>query len=349
MQKPMQNRRHFIKNLSVLVDGFNLVYPRWSVSTALQGCSTIDEQLITDPSDLGDTVIIIGGGISPECMLLTSSENEKFHFEYLKPQVDWAENSFRSRFEYGAFEFSNSDSYLLALAKDLNLKIEKIDAKNWIFKNGTVDLLTQLTDRIGGVLPRQQIRLKNKLIHLQQVGSRFRVTFATDSSDKSYLSSKLLLALPAANLIDLKGYNDPQVEMQFQTWRYTRVVIPASKLNIKNKSGAKDNIQYSVKLFKNLVYIDLQGVDSSEKYPLQIEKIGAWISENILAVPKSSLTLQPENIYIWKVMIHADTGAELRSIPLVKNRLVISDGLVAPLNRVESLLTSVHQHMDDLL
>lgn len=344
----MRDRRQFIKSLSVLSTG-SICLSSVAVSTALQGCSTIDEQLIKDPSDLDDTVIIVGGGITG-LYAAYQFRKRKIPFRIFEASGRLGGKILSDQgFEYGAFEFSNSDSYLLALAKDLNLKTEKIDAKNWIFKNGTVDLLTQLTDRIGGVLPRQQIRLKNKLIHLQQVGSRFRVTFATDSSDKSYLSSKLLLALPAANLIDLKGYNDPQVEMQFQTWRYTRVVIPASKLNIKNKSGAKDNIQYSVKLFKNLVYIDLQGVDSSEKYPLQIEKIGAWISENILAVPKSSLTLQPENIYIWKVMIHADTGAELRSIPLVKNRLVISDGLVAPLNRVESLLTSVHQHMDDLL
>jgi hypothetical protein len=352
MQKPMRNRRHFIKNLSVLSTG-----SIWLSSvvgmTALQSCSTIDEQLITDPSDLGDTVIIIGGGITG-MYAAYQLRKRKIPYRIFEASSRLGGQILSDQdYEYGAFEFLNSDTNLLALAKDLNLKIEKIDTKSWVFKNGTNDLLNQMVERIGGVLPLQQIRLKNKLIQYQMTGNKFKVTFATESSDKIYKSSKILLALPAEKLFQIKGLFESSVDSEFQRQRHTRIVFPLSKLSsrglaFKSKMGVLDHVQYSARVVRNMVYVDLKGSEAALNYPLEVEKLSSWVSEKVLDLPKLNLQLQPENIFIWNhsVLLKSDLELKMNS---QKNSLIISDGIVSPQNRIESLLVSVNQQIDEFL
>ncbi len=352
MQKPMQNRRHFIKNLSVLSTG-----SIWLSSvvgmTALQSCSTIDEQLITDPSDLGDTVIIIGGGISG-MYAAYQLRKRKIPYRIFEASTRLGGQILSDQdYEYGAFEFLNSDTNLLALAKDLNLKIEKIDSKSWIFKNGTNDLLNQMVERIGGVLPLQQIRLKNKLIQYQTTGNKFKVTFATASSDKTYKSSKILLALPAEKLFQIKGLFDSDIATGFQQQRHVRIVFPLSKLNsrgmiFKPKVGNIDQVQYSARAVRNMVYVDLKGSAKAANFPLEVEKLSNWISEKILELPKQNLQLQAENIFIWNHSIFSNSESVF-NMKYQKNRLIVSDGIVSPQSRIESLLVSVNQQIDEFL
>lgn len=352
MQKPMQNRRHFIKNLSVLSTG-----SIWLSSvvglTALQSCSTIDEQLITDPSDLGDTVIIIGGGITG-MYAAYQLRKRKIPYRIFESSARLGGQILSDQdYEYGAFEFLNSDTNLLALAKDLNLKIEKNDSKGWIFKNGTNDLLSQMVERIGGVLPLQQIRLKNKLIQYQTAGNKFKVTFATESSDKTYKSSKILLALPAEKLFQIRGLFDSAVESEFQRQRHTRIVFPLSKLNsrgvfFKPKIGTFDHIQYTARAVRNTIYVDLKGSETAANYPLEVEKLSSWVSEKVLELPKLNLQLQAENIFIWNhsVLLKSDSEFKMKNR---KNSLIVSDGIVSPQSRIESLLVSVNQQIDEFL
>lgn len=348
----MQNRRHFIKNLSVLSTGSIWISSVVGM-TALQSCSTIDEQLITDPSDLGDTVIIIGGGITG---LYAAYQLRKRKIPY---RIFEASSRLGGQilsdqdFEYGAFEFLNSDTNLLALAKDLNLKIEKNDTKGWIFKNGTTDFLNQMVERIGGVLPLQQIRLKNKLIQFQVAGNKFKVTFATESSDKIYKSSKVLFALPAEKLIQIKGLFESSAAAEFQKQKYTRIVFPLSKLNsrgvvFKPKSGTYEHVQYSARVVRNMVYVDLIGLETDANYPHEVEMLSSWVSERILELPKLNLQLQSENIFVWNrsVLLKPDSEFKFKNY---KNRLIVSDGIVSPQSRIESLLISVNQQIDEFL
>lgn len=348
----MQNRRHFIKNLSVLTTG-----SIWLSSvvgmTALQSCSTIDEQLITDPSDLGDTVIIIGGGITG-MYAAYQLRKRKIPYRIFEASSRLGGQILSDQdYEYGAFEFLNSDTNLLALAKDLNLKIEKNDSKSWIFKNGTNDLLSQMVERIGGVLPLQQIRLKNKLIQYQTTGNKFKVTFATESSDKIYKSSKILFALPAEKLVQIKGLFDTSVDSEFQQQRHTRIVFPLSKLNsrgvvFRSKTGTYDQVQYSARSVRNMVYVDLKGTEAEAKYPREVEKLSSWVSERVFELPKLNLQLQAENIYIWNhsVLLKSESEFKMKNH---NNRLIVSDGIVSPQSRIESLLVSVNQQIDEFL
>jgi hypothetical protein len=348
----MQNRRHFIKNLSVLSTGSMWISSVVGMTT-LQSCSTIDELLITDPSDLGDTVIIIGGGITG-MYAAYQLRKRKIPYRIFEASSRLGGQIISDQdYEYGAFEFLNSDTNLLALAKDLNLKIEKNDTQGWIFKNGTNDFLNQMVERIGGVLPLQQIRLKNKLIQFQIAGNKFKVVFATESSDKTYKSSKILLALPAEKLIQIKGLFETSAASDFQKQRHTRIVFPLSKLNsrgvvFKTKSGTYDQVRYSARTLRNMVYVDLIGSETEANYPHEVEKLSVWVSERILELPKLNLQLQAENIFIWNrsVLVKPDSEYKLKNH---KNRLIISDGIVSPQSRIESLLVSVNRQIDEFL
>ncbi len=348
----MQNRRHFIKKLSVLSTG-SIWLSSVVGSTALQSCSTIDEQLITDPSDLGETVIIIGGGITG-MYAAYQLRKRKIPYRIFEASSRLGGQILSDQdYEYGAFEFLNSDTNLLALAKDLNLKIEKNDSKSWVFKNGSVDLLNQMVERIGGVLPLQQIRLKNKLIQYQTTGGKFKVTFATESSDKTYKSSKIILALPAEKLFKVRGLFGSSSESEFQQQRHVRIVFPLSKLSsrgvvFKPKVGTIDHVQYSARTLRNMVYVDLKGAEAATNYPNEVEKLSSWVSEKVLELPKLNLQLQAENIFIWNhsLLLKSDSNFKVNYL---KNRLIVSDGIVSPQSRIESLLVSVNQQIDEFL
>jgi len=213
--------------------------------------------------------------------------------------------------------------------------------------------LAQLTERIGGVLPLQQIRLKSKLIQIEQTGSRFKLTFATERSDKSFRTSRLLMALPAKQLFAVKGLFEKSIEQQLTPYWLTRVILPLARwgnkgINLKSKSGIIEQIHFSVRVVKNLVYISLKADQSLPNYPSEIEMVAVWIAENIFDLPKLNLQLQPENIFVWNGLVGKNPMSDIQ-FNSVKNRLVIADGLIQPFNRIESLLASVNQQIDDFL
>ncbi len=93
----MQNRRHFIKSFSLLSSVVTF--------STLSGCSTIDEHLITDPSDLGDTVIIVGGGISG-LYAAYQLRKRKIPYRIFEASRRLGGQIFSDQgYEYGAFEF----------------------------------------------------------------------------------------------------------------------------------------------------------------------------------------------------------------------------------------------------
>ena len=202
-------------------------------------------------------------------------------------------------------------------------------------------------------MPLQQIRLKSKLIQFEQTGSRFKVTFATARSDKTFRTSRLLLALPAHQFFAVKGLSEKSIEQQMNPYLMTRVVLPLARLgnkgiSLKPKSGVIDQIHFSTRIVKNLVYINLKADQSLQNYPSEIEMVAVWIAEKIFDLPKLNLQLQPENIFVWNGLVGKNPMGEMK-LNSVKNRLVVSDGLIQPFNRIESLLASVNKQIDEFL
>jgi len=362
----MRNRRQFIKNISLASTGsLYLSMATLSATTLLSGCSTVDDYLITNPSDLGNQVAIIGGGITG---LYAAYQLKKRKIPYrifeLSSRLGGKIMSDQN-LEYGAFEFSNQDKNLLALAKDLNLKTEKTDSKNWVFKNGTSDFLSQLIDRIGGVLPDQKIKLNNRLIGLDKNSHQFRLTFSTLKSDKTYTANQVLLAVPWAQLKTLQGVNPPdRLSFKTQTIRSVRVVFfhekPDLKINIKKyKSFAQLGLNCEVRTHQGMVYVTLFGDAEGPEFPQEIEQISLWIAENIFDVSAGSLDIKPENIYIWTTAYVVDDKNYDEA--MISRPIVISDGytvgdltkniLSDTLNqhRIENLLISVNKKIDQFL
>jgi NAD(P)-binding Rossmann-like domain len=352
----MQNRRQFIKNISVY-SSLSTAALGLSFFTigAMQGCSTMDEFLITDPSDLSEHVVIIGAGISG---LYAAYQLKKRKIPY---RIFEASHRFGGQIssdqgvEFGAFEFLNSDKNLLALVKDLNLKTEKIDSKSWVFKNGTSEFIQHLVDRVGGVLPNQQIRLNHRLLRVDQMSQQFKMTFATKKSDKVYSSRRLIIALPAPVISEIKGLQFEGLEMSLSSERTIRVVLQHKQLSLGNKLTSmkyrvvnKDNLTCTVRQLKDHTYITIVGDPEHEHFPKEIERISFWIAENIFDVPSASLNLKPENIFVWDT----SWARSFKNKQLLqrKNQILVSDGLLGRSNqRIEDLFSAVNQQIDQFL
>jgi hypothetical protein len=351
--RPMGNRRKFIKKLSLFsTSPLILSMATLGSSSLLTGCASIDEYLITNPSDLTDYVVIVGGGITG-LYAAYQLKKRKIPFRIFESS-HYLGGKFRSDgdYEFGAFEFLNTDKNFLALTKDLNVKIEKIDSKNWIFKNGSQDLISRLTDRVSGVLPNQQIKLNYQLIGLSQNVSSFKLVFATNKSDKSYSTQNLLLALPARQLLDVKGldaefYNTGDRLVHTKT---IRVVLSSQKLGlrtttIKNRNFEKLGVACSVQLLRGLVYITMSGDPKLPQFPNEIELIQIWIAENVFGKAPGWLTLDAGQIYIWQT----DSVNEPIKFTGNSHRQIISDGLTVVQSRVENLLIAVNDQIDQFL
>jgi monoamine oxidase len=113
----VQNRRQFIQKISI-VSGSSLCLAALSTSTLLQSCTTIDEYLITDPNDLKEHVVIVGGGITG---LYAAYQLKKRKIPYkIFESSHRLGGKFLSNqnYEYGAFEFLSSDKNMQDLAKE---------------------------------------------------------------------------------------------------------------------------------------------------------------------------------------------------------------------------------------
>jgi hypothetical protein len=112
--------------------------------------------------------------------------------------------------------------------------------------------------------------------------------------------------------------------------------------------GSFEEIQFLARVVRNLVYVDLKGLESAPNYPREVEKLNVWISEKVLELPKFSLQLQPENIFIWNHSVPLKSETEFK-MKTIRNRLFVSDGLISSNQRIESLLNSVNQQIDEFL
>ncbi len=354
MQNSRQNRRKFIKNISLYSAGTAcLSMSLVSSFGALQGCSTMDEYLITDQSDLSEQVVIVGGGISG---LYAAYQLKKRKIPY---RIFEAAHRIGGKItsdqgvEYGAFEFLNTDKNILALAKDLNLKTEKIDSKSWIFKNGTAHFVQHMTERIGGVLPNQQLRLNHKLLRVDQQSNRFKLTFSTQKSDKVYSTKRILLALPTTHLSEITGGQFNDIKNGLKSERTIRAIVQHQKLGLKINSNKyrqknKDSFVCVVRQIKDLTYVTLSGDPDHDHFPKEIERISFWIAENIFDVSSASLNLHPENIYVWDTSWSIwDSNTEMKP---VKNQIIVSEGLRGRSSqRIEDLFENVNQQIDQFL
>lgn len=342
----MSNRREFIKKITVLSAGSACV-----TLSMLHSCSTIDEYLITDPSDLDDRVIIVGGGIAGLYAAYQLKKRKIPYRIFEASQRCGGQILTDQKVEYGAFEFLNSDVTFLSLVNELQLKTEKLDSKSWCFSDGAQSLITHLQERVASILPAQQLRYDSKLMSLESSGRQFKLNFATSGSDKTYLSSKLILALPTQELLQIKGLDLNLKSDDNQNYRYLRVTVPVQKISSKIKLSKMilptvSGVVSSVRVLKNTVHLTFQGFIADWPLPEQIEKLDRWLAENIFS--QATLNLQSEQVYVWSAKQNKLDKSFVKP-QKIKNRVIVSDGFGINQSKIESLLLQVNQQIDEFL
>ncbi len=378
-----QNRREFLK----LTSGFSLAVPAsLSALSLLSSCASIDDYLFTDPPGLEDYVLIVGGGVSG---LYAGYQLKKRKIPYRIFEASGrlgGQILASNKIEYGAFEFSNEDTTLLKLCKELNIETEKLGKKNWTFKHGSEIFLNQLTGSVIGLLPDRQIRLRHRLLGMEFNKKQIRMSFINEKNQaKSYTTHKAVVALPVQNLMGLQNFVRPDFEFRIADEIVIRVVVPALKplpksLAVlgKGQKLVRESRGYAYELLqhKGQLYVTLwnKGAEPSQ-FPQSLESLESFIAQEVLGQAQQSLRsqpqsqpqidvknkiiLSPENVYDWSKhptirLSSLNQGVEEKPFSLseytradaLSNLLVVSDGLTKPMHRVETLLRIIDAQID---
>lgn len=193
-----KNRRHFLKNTLIGAAGF-------SSYVLLSSCSTFDDYLFEDRYNFKDEVIIIGGGISG-LYLAYKLRNSKTEFRLFE-----GSNSFGGRIksfsgsDYGASLLSINDMHAKKLVQDLSLQTKTLDKEFLYLSDGMQTLPDSLVERIIGLIPYRNFKLRWKLIQINKYSSGFELVFENPTGQKRFNCKKIALAIPPTQWSSISG------------------------------------------------------------------------------------------------------------------------------------------------
>ncbi len=276
-----QNRRAFLK-LSLIAAG-----------AAAAGCSTFDDYLFEDNFSFNDEVLIVGGGLSGLTLAhrLRATQSEFRLFE--------AGNSFGGRIksaggsDYGASLISANSKLTLQLADELKLARTQLDKGNFYLSEGMESMIFGLQERILGLLPYRNFRLRWKLIEVSRSGRGFDLVFQHPAGVKRFSCRKLAIAIPPNQWRSVRGLLQlPEMDWA-ETWLQTleventlKLILPASAVpggkslvqvdfeglglrQITKKNGAKTGVEIDVRQPSNKA-VSIDFVYSALKKKLQV-------------------------------------------------------------------------------
>lgn len=206
------NRRFFIRQLLATAGSAA------ALTTGLTACSTIDEYLFEDHYNLKDQVLIIGGGLSGLHLgyLLKKSRTEFRLFE--------GSHRFGGRvlsvqgFDYGASLYLAEDRWMQTLIKDFSLNSESIDKKNFYLPTGMQTVVDHLVERVSGLMPYRNLRLRWKLFSIRKASSGFELVFETPRGRRTFLSKRVALAIPPGKWRSVQGLLELEEMKEAQVW-----------------------------------------------------------------------------------------------------------------------------------
>lgn len=193
-----ENRRNFLKKSLVGIAG---AY----AGSFLAGCSSFDDYLFDDRSEFEEEVMIVGGGIAG-LYLAYKLRNTKTEFRLFE-----GANSFGGRIksvngvDYGASLISTQDNLVRTLIKELNLETKALDKEHLYLTNGMQSLSDTLLDRIVGLIPYRNFRLRWRLIAIEKVSEGYQLTFEHPEGQKRFVCRKIALAIPPTQWAGIKG------------------------------------------------------------------------------------------------------------------------------------------------
>jgi predicted NAD/FAD-dependent oxidoreductase len=264
MNKP-QNRRTFLTQSATVLSGA-------AVTSLLGGCSTFDEYFFDDKGQLSDEVVIIGGGISG-LYLAQLLRQKRMDFRLFEAGVNFGGRikSFNGQ-DYGASVLKKSDVLANKLIDELKLKRIWLDKTNFCLEDGMQSCVNQMKERILGLLPYRNFRLRWRLIEIAQLESGYELTFERPEGQKKLRCRHVVMTLPPSQwptvrgLLELPAMAQAKAALeQIQIENVIRLILPTSAVpsNIKPLAIVNsDNLQFRQVLKKRStgshIEIDIQ-------------------------------------------------------------------------------------------
>ena len=263
-----KSRRQFIKSSLVGAAGLG-------AASLFSGCASLDDYLFDDKNVLDDEVVIIGGGISGLYVAqLLRAKLIEFRLYEASPSFGGRIKSAEGK-DFGANLLSNNDKLASQLVDELKLTKTYIDKENYFLTEGLQEIVNRLTDKIIGLLPYRNFRLRWELIEIQKLTNEFELTFQKEEGQKKVKCKKLILTLPPSQWGRIKGLMAlPEMTFaqesldQLKTENAIRLILPTSSMpnNIKSIQTTEfDNfkVRHVIKKHRHATPVELDVLYSS--------------------------------------------------------------------------------------
>ncbi len=305
-----QNRRFFIRQFLATVGTLGGAA---ALSTSLSACSTLDEYLFEDHYDLKDQVLIIGGGLSGlQLAYLLKQAKTEFRLFEGSSRFGGRVRSYQN-YDLGGSLFSADSKHLQLLLKDFALTSETFDKKNYFLPTGMETIVSHLVDRISGLMPYRNLRLKWRLVSIRKVNGSYNLLFDTPKGKRTFVSKRVVIAIPPSQWRSIAGLMELEDMREAREWstalKSENIVKAIVPLPLQAKGGhLKSVIRYEDSLFDvrqvnkrgktgSWAEVDFNFRESGES--IEIQKLNEFMKRKMNLLVNYS-KLGTENYFDWR-------------------------------------------------
>lgn len=305
----MSSRRDFLKSGILGISTLGLL-------SNLTSCSTFDDFIFDHRQFSDDQILIVGGGISG-LHLAYNLRQSKTNYKIFEGSSSLG-GRIRSLdgMDFGASLFQHSDLSLLKLLKEFNLPLASTSSTHFYIPGGAERLVDALKNRVGGLMPYRNIRLKWKMIEIRKYGGGFEIVFDSPAGFRTIRASKVALTLPPSQWSRVNGLLSLPEMSWAPEWlktlepesilkmHYTISSLTTTSLNRKSKvyfRDEKDNLNVLAKNLKNNLTgleFEFSMMQKMNLQSLQIERDFAPDSDKLISLinEKAKLGLSAKKV-----------------------------------------------------
>ena len=313
----MSSRRDFLKSGFFGVGGLGLL-------AGLTSCSTFDDLIFDDRQFSDDQILIIGGGISGLHLAYKLRQSKTDYKIFEGSSILGGRIRSSEGLDFGASLFQQSDLVLVKLLKEFNLPLASTSSTHFYLPGGAERLIDTLKNRVGGLMPYRNVRLKWRMIEIRKYSRGYEIVFSTPEGFRTIRANKVALTLPPSQWSRVNGLlNMPEMAWapewlktlqpeSILKMHYTLPALTTASLNKKSKvyfDDDKDSINVLAKNLKN----NLTGLEfeialrqKMNLQTLQIESDPAMDAEKLISLINektklglSAKKLTADSFYNW--------------------------------------------------